>query len=125
QHRIDLRNVLRRKGLSTATIHAADRVVQNICEEGRDRQVLFVDVRPSKRHRIVVENKRETYKPNADEARAIVKTAKPRWQLLFLTEATTGIRASEGLGLTWADLNLAKGEGSITISKQLSRDGVL
>jgi integrase len=48
--------------------------------------------------------------PTPDEIRAIIKVLGGRWRPLLLTAIFTGLRASELRGLTWADVDLERGE---------------
>jgi len=124
QHILDVLDDLRRDGKSTSTLHAVYRTFAVIVGEGRERKIMNCDIRLGRR-RIVVKNKRSVFKPSADEARRIALAAAPRWRTMFLTAATIGARASELLGLTVGDLNLTECDASISITKQLGRDGSL
>jgi integrase len=73
--------------------------------------------------RITVENSREVRELTAEELPAVLEAAQGRWRLLFQTAAGTGARASELLGLTWADFD--KDSSTLSITKQLSREGTL
>lgn len=125
EHLYDVLNDLRRKGLSTETVQSVRRLMSVIVSEGRERGWLTFDVRFTGQRRIKVRRARQIFKPTPEEISAIVKAASTRWQALFLFEATTGARASEALGLTWADLNLVKDEATVSITKQLTREGTL
>jgi integrase len=48
--------------------------------------------------------------PSPDEVRAIIAHLDERWRPLLLTAIFTGLRASELRGLTWEDVDLARGE---------------
>jgi integrase len=48
--------------------------------------------------------------PTTDEIRKIIAGAKGRWRPFLIVAAFTGLRASELRGLTWDDVDLAKGE---------------
>jgi integrase len=124
EHILGVLNDLRRKGLSTSTLHVVHRTFAVIVEEGRDRNILDIDTRLGKK-RIKVSNSRAIRKLDQTELAAVIKAASPRWRALFLTAATIGAGASELLGLTFSDLHLIEGEASISISKQLGRDGSL
>ena len=124
EHILNVLNGLRRKKLSTSTLHTVHRTFAVIVEEGRDRNILDIDTRLGKK-RIKVSNSRAIRKLDQAELAAVITAAAPRWRTMFLTAATTGARASELLGLTFPDLHLVEGEASISITKQLGRDGSL
>jgi integrase len=48
--------------------------------------------------------------PSPDEIRAIINILDGRWRPVILTAIFTGLRASELRGLTWADIDLERGE---------------
>jgi integrase len=57
------------------------------------------------------------------EIGCVIASATPRWRPLLISAAHTGARISELLALQWADIDW--GEGTLSISKQLGRDGKL
>jgi integrase len=121
-HALSLLDDLRREGLSTSTLSAVHRTLSVIVSDGRDRGILTADVALGSK-RITVENKREVRELTAEELAAVLDAAQDRWRLMFRTAAGTGARASELLGLTWADFD--KDAGTLSITKQLSREGTL
>jgi integrase len=124
RHILDILDGLRRQKLSTSTLSAVYRTFARIVSFGNGRGVLSVDVRLGD-ERITVENAREIRVLTQDEVRAVVEAASPRWKTLIVTAASTGARVSELLGLTFKDLVLEQGNASISITKQLARDGSL
>jgi integrase len=56
---------------------------------------------------------------NDEECSALIARALPSTRTLIALYAYTGLRQSEGLGLTWADLDLEN--GTLRVEKQLAR----
>jgi integrase len=61
--------------------------------------------------------------PTPQEMKAIIDAAKPRWRILLLTAAMTGMRSSELRGLRWEDVDLK--ESTITVRQRADKYGVL
>jgi integrase len=58
-----------------------------------------------------------------DESHRVIGCATDRWKPLYVAAAHTGARISELLALQWSDIDWA--QNTISISKQLGRDGKL
>jgi len=61
--------------------------------------------------------------PTREEIRALVEHLSGRWRPLLLTAIFTGLRASELRGLTWADVDLKRGE--LHVRQRADRYGVM
>src|SRR5262245_66491857 len=61
--------------------------------------------------------------PTREEIRALVEHLSGRWRPLLLTAIFTGLRASELRGLTWADVDLKRGE--LHVRQRTARYGVM
>ena len=61
--------------------------------------------------------------PTREEIRALVEHLEGRWRPLLLTAIFTGLRASELRGLTWADVDLKRGE--LHVRQRADRYGVM
>ncbi len=66
-------------------------------------------------------NARKVRVLSPEQISSLIAAATPRWRPLLTAAAHTGARISELLALTWADI--AWEDNSISISKQLGRDG--
>lgn len=72
-----------------------------------------------KRHKLRLEVGTDI--PTKSEITAMLAAASPQWRPLIVTAVFTGMRASELRGLRWADVNLDRGE--ITVSQRADRWG--
>jgi len=71
----------------------------------------------SKRH------KERVTVPTREHVNAMIAAAAPRWRVLIMTAAYTGLRASELRALTWQNVDLKA--GTITVSQRADRWGTI
>jgi integrase len=116
---------LREEGLSSWTLHgvltAAGAIFNHAVARG------WITESPTKRlargERPRARNQRQVRVLSPEEIGRVITGTTPRWRPLFIAAAHTGARISELLGLQWEDIDWD--ENTVSISKQLGRDGKL
>jgi integrase len=115
----------REEGLSSWTLHGVLTVAAAIFNHAVARELISES--PTRRlargERPRGRNKKKIRILSPDEIGRVVAAATPRWRLLFITAAHTGARISELLALQASDIDWDA--NTISISKQLGRDGTL